>query len=104
VRLFAVRCLDGAGSAPAREAALAEHLAHVEAHIEDYAVAGPLKEGERTIGSLLVIKARDAAEAGLRLKADPYFAAGVWANISCEEFRAVAGDWVGGAAWKRAGG
>lgn len=104
MRLFAFRCLDATGSAPAREAALAEHLAHVEAHIEDYAVAGPLKEGERTIGSLLVIKARDAAEARLRLKADPYFAAGVWANISCEEFRAVAGDWVGGAAWKRAGG
>jgi uncharacterized protein YciI len=104
VRLFAFRCLDAAGSAPAREAALAEHLAHVEKHINDYALAGPLKEGESTIGSLLVIKAGDAAEARARLEADPYFAAGVWANISCEEFRAVAGDWVGGAAWKRAGG
>jgi len=104
VRLFALRCLDSEGSAPAREAALADHLAHVEAHIGDYAVAGPLKEGERTIGSLLVIKAGDAAEARLRLEADPYFAAGVWASITCEEFRAVAGDWAGGATWKRAGG
>ena len=87
-----------------REAALAAHLAHVEAHIDDYAVAGPLKEGERTVGSLLVIKAGDAAEARARLEADPYFVAGVWANITSEEFRAVAGDWVGGATWKRAGG
>ena len=101
MRLFAFRCLDREGSAPLREAALAAHLAHVEAQIDDYAVAGPLKEGERTIGSLLVIKARDADEARARLEADPYFAAGVWATISCDEFRAVAGDWVGGAAWKR---
>lgn len=104
MRLFALRCLDGPGSAPLREAALAAHLAHVEAHIGQYAVAGPLKQGERTVGSLLVIAARDAAEARARLEADPYFAAGVWNSITCEEFLAVAGDWVGGAAWKRAGG
>jgi uncharacterized protein YciI len=103
MKLFAFRCLDGPGSAARRETALAAHLAYVEAHISDYAVAGPLKEGERTIGSLLIIKAGDAAEARARLEADPYFAAGVWASITCEEFRAVAGDWVGGAAWKRAG-
>ena len=100
MRLFAFRCLDGPESAPRREAALAAHLSHVEAHIDDYAVAGPLKAGERTIGSLLVIKAGDAAEARSRLEADPYFAAGVWTSITCEEFRAVAGDWVGGATWK----
>lgn len=103
MRLFVFRCLDGAESAPLREAALAAHLSHVEAQIDDYAVAGPLKDGERTIGSLLIIKASDAAEARALLEADPYFAAGVWAGITCEEFRAVAGDWVGGAAWKRAG-
>ena len=101
MRLFAFRCLDGKDSARLREAALAAHLAHVEAHIDEYAVAGPLKEGERTIGSLLVIKAADAAEARARLEADPYFAAGVWDSIAGEEFLAVAGDWVGGAAWKR---
>jgi uncharacterized protein YciI len=101
MRLFAFRCLDGTDSAPRRAAALAAHLAHVEAHIADYAVAGPLKEGERTIGSLLVIKAGDAAEARARLEADPYFTAGVWATITCDAFHAVAGDWVGGATWKR---
>ncbi|MFN4020788.1 MAG: YciI family protein [Erythrobacter sp.] len=100
MRLFAFRCLDAPGSAPLRERALAAHLAHVEAHIDDYAVAGPLKDGERTVGSLLVIKAHNPAEARARLEADPYFAAGVWDSITCDEFRAVAGEWVGGAAWK----
>lgn len=100
MRLFAFRCIDSAGSAPLRAAALAAHLAHIEAHIDRYAVAGPLKEGERTVGSLLIIKAGDPVEARTRLEADPYFGAGVWATITCEEFRAVAGDWVGGATWK----
>jgi uncharacterized protein YciI len=103
MKLFAFRCLDGPGSAARREAALAAHLAYVEEHMDQYAVAGPLIEGEHMVGSLLIIKASDAAEARARLEADPYFTAGVWANITCEEFRAVAGDWVGGAAWKRAG-
>lgn len=83
-----------------RERHLAAHLAHVEAHIEDYAVAGPLKDGEETVGSLLVIKANDEAAARTKFEADPYFSAGVWQAIRCDEFRGVAGDWVGGVAWK----
>lgn len=100
MRLFAFCCRDGANGAALRAELLAAHLAHVEAHIDYYAVAGPLSDGERTAGSLLVIKANDAGEARARLEADPYFSGGVWAAITCEEFRAVAGDWVGGAAWK----
>mgnify|MGYP002781264126 CR=1 FL=1 len=65
----------------------------------DYAVAGPLKRGEATTGSLLVIKAADEAEARAKFEADPYFTAGVWQAISVAELRAVAGEWVGGVAW-----
>ena len=100
MRLFAFHCRDGADSAALRQQALAAHLAHIEAHIDEYAVAGPLVESDRTVGSLLVIKAADPAEARARLEADPYFIAGVWDRVTLDEFRAVAGDWVGGAAWK----
>ncbi|ASJ91009.1 YciI family protein [Porphyrobacter sp. CACIAM 03H1] len=99
--LFAFRCRDGANGAALRAELLGAHLAHVEAHIDHYAVAGPLRDGDVTVGSLLVIKARDMAEARARFEADPYFAGGVWQSVEVEEFRAVAGDWVGGAAWKR---
>ncbi|MFW5633440.1 MAG: abscisic acid-deficient protein Aba4 family protein [Erythrobacter sp.] len=34
-------------------------------------------------------------------EADPYFRAGVWQAIRADEFLGVAGDWVGGAAWKK---
>lgn len=100
MRLFVFQCRDGEGSAAARERLLTAHLAHVEAHIDHYAVAGPLKDGKTTVGSLLVIKACDMNEARARFEADPYFAGGVWAQVRADEFRAVAGDWVGGAAWK----
>lgn len=98
--LFAFYCRDGDGAAALREQHLAAHLDHVEAHIADYAIAGPLKDGEETIGSMLVIKADTQADAQRKFEADPYFSAGIWFSISASEFRGVAGDWVGGAAWK----
>jgi uncharacterized protein YciI len=103
VKLYAFNCRDAANSAPLRKATLAAHLDHVASHLDHYAVAGPLKDGEITVGSMLVIKARDAAEARARFEADPYFVAGVWVSVSMDEFRAVAGDWVGGATWQRTG-
>ncbi|MGB3471159.1 MAG: YciI family protein [Erythrobacter sp.] len=103
--LFAFYCRDGEAGAQQREKFLHDHLAHVEANIDDYAIAGPLKshseQGEETIGSLLVIKADDEAGARAKFEADPYFAAGVWQSINTAPFLPVAGDWVGGAAWKK---
>ncbi|MBV7265201.1 YciI family protein [Erythrobacter sp. WH131] len=99
--LFAFYCRDGEHGAKLRERLLADHLAHVEAHLDDYAVAGPLKKGDDTIGSLLVIKAADEDEARAKFEVDPYFHAGVWQSISASAFMGVAGEWVGGAAWKR---
>lgn len=99
--LYAIRCTDVEGSAELRQRHLAAHLAHVEANIAQYAVAGPLRQSDETVGSLLVIEARDAAEAKARIEADPYHAAGVWRDIAIEEFLAVAGDWVGGVTWRR---
>ncbi len=98
--LFAFYCRDGEAGPALRAKVLHKHLAHIEAHIDDYAVAGPLKQGEATIGSLLVIKADDEASARARFEADPYFNAGVWQSINVSPFVAVAGEWVGGVTWK----
>lgn len=99
--LYAFHCRDGEHGAALRERLLQAHLDHVERHIDHYAVAGPLRRNGETVGSLLVIRANSEAEARERFEADPYFGAGVWQSITASEFRAVAGDWVGGAAWKR---
>ncbi|WP_296719904.1 YciI family protein [Erythrobacter sp.] len=100
MKLFVFQCRDGEHSAALRGEVLAAHLAYIETNIDYFAIAGPLKDGERTVGSLIVIKAKDAAEARARFEADPYFAAGVWEKVSVDEFLGLAGDWVGGAAWK----
>ncbi len=99
--LFAFYCRDGEHGARLRDQNLTAHLDHVEAHIDDYAVAGPLKRDEETVGSLLIIKAADKNGARRKFEADPYFKAGVWQSIRMEEFFGFAGDWVGGAAWKK---
>ena len=98
--LFAVYCRDAENSAELRQKFMAEHLANVEAVVGKIAVAGPLKEGADTVGSLFVVKADDEASARAVLEADPYFAAGVWQSIEVDQFLAVAGDWVGGITWK----
>ena len=98
--LYVFYCRDGEHGKVLRERFLDAHLAYVETHIDRYAVAGPLKRDDKTVGSLLVIKAEQEEDARTLFEADPYFEAGVWQSIRAEEFLAVAGDWVGGAAWK----
>ncbi|MEE4537211.1 MAG: YciI family protein [Erythrobacter sp.] len=98
--LFGFYCLDADDGASLREKLLRDHLAHVAANIEDFAVAGPLKDGERTIGSLVIVKAENEAEARAKFEADPYHGAGVWKSVQVSRFLAVAGDWVGGIGWK----
>ena len=98
--LFAFLCRDAAGSASLRERLLKDHLAYIETVMANIAVAGPLKEGDTTVGSLLIIKAETEEEARATFEGDPYFAAGVWDTVKVDRFLGVAGDWVGGAAWK----
>ncbi|RJY10061.1 YciI family protein [Aurantiacibacter aquimixticola] len=98
-RLFAFHCRDGENAAALRERHLQAHLDHIEAHIEGFAVAGPLKRDEETVGSLIVVKADDEIAARAFFETDPYFAAGIWQAIRVDELRAVAGDWASGVAW-----
>jgi uncharacterized protein len=100
--IYAIQALDGLGGAEKRTALLAAHLAHVEAQLGRYFVAGPLRDNDgQTVGSLLVVEAADEADARAFLAEDPYAGAHLWDQIHVAAFAAVAGSWVGGAAWKR---
>lgn len=99
--LYAIHALDGPAGAAKRSAHLAAHLAHVEARIDRYFVAGPLRDAAGvTIGSLLVVEASDEADARAFLAEDPYAAADLWDSVHVSAFAAVAGSSVGGVAWK----
>ena len=99
--LYCIHAIDGPDGAEIRPRLIGAHLAHVEAHIARYFVAGPLKNAEgQTIGSMLVVEAADEADARAFLDQDPYAGAGLWSQIHIAAFAAVAGTSVGGAAWK----
>lgn len=97
---FAIYCTDKPGAGPQRGEASPAHLAHVEKTLDNYLIAGPMKnEAGETIGSLLIVKATDAADARRQLEADPYYGADIWAEIRISEFMPAAGDWIGGKIW-----
>jgi uncharacterized protein len=97
---FSIQAQDSPDAPTKRVTHLDAHLAHVEAHLARYAVAGPLRDAQgKMTGSLLVVKAESVADAQRFLETDPYFIAGVWGAIEIRAFAAVAGDWVGGKAW-----
>jgi uncharacterized protein YciI len=100
---YAVVLRDAPGSATPRREHLQRHLEFVERVIDRILVAGPLSDpasGLQT-GSLYVLDVADHAAARALLEQDPYYAAGVWADVTVEPFSAAAGTWVGGLAWKK---
>jgi uncharacterized protein len=100
VRLFAVTAWDAPGAEPVRLAVRDAHFSHIERVLDKLCIAGPLKtEAEGFAGSLLIIKARDRAEAQAIFETDPYFKAGVWDRIEIHPFVAAAGEWIGGKVW-----
>ncbi len=99
--LYCIHAIDGPDGAEIRPRLIGAHLAHVEAHIDRYFVAGPLKNAEgQTIGSMLVVEAASEDDARAFLDQDPYAGAELWSQIHVAAFAAVAGTSVGGAAWK----
>ena len=53
--LYCIHAIDGSDGAEIRPRLIGAHLAHVEANIDRYFVAGPLKNAAgQTIGSMLV--------------------------------------------------
>lgn len=100
--LYCIHAIDGPDGAEIRPRLIGAHLAHVEAYIDRYFVAGPLKNADgQTIGSMLVVEAASEADARAFLDQDPYAGAGLWSEIHIAAFAAVAGTSVGGAAWKK---
>lgn len=97
---FAALIKDAPDSEAARARLRQPHLDHIAASLPHLALAGPLLDGNGTaIGSLLVVKADSAEQARALVQRDPFYAAGIWADIEVTEYRAAAGEWVGGITW-----
>lgn len=92
-KFFAFYCRDGEHGAVFREHSHEALLEHFEKHGQHFAVAGPLAKDDKIVGSILIIKAADEAQARERLEAIPYFSVGVWQSIRADEFQPLFGDW-----------
>jgi len=100
-KTYLVVCRDAPGSQEKRREHLAAHLAYVETILDRIQAAGPLvDDGDGAYrASCFIYRAASKAAALQLLFNDPYYRAGIYRDHSIEEFRAVAGRWVGGKAW-----
>ena len=98
---FLAYCTDREGSEEARRAALAEHLEYIESILNCIAVAGPARteSGGRPVASCFVYHTDDEQEARRLLENDPYFKAGIYADVALSFFTPAAGTWIGGKIW-----
>jgi uncharacterized protein YciI len=100
MKAYVIYCRDRPETENLRKKATPAHLKHVEDHLDQHLVAGPMKDADgNTVGSLLIVKAVDADDARGFIERDPYFSPGFWESIQIFEFIPAAGDWIGGKIW-----
>lgn len=86
--LFAIHCLDHPDAAARRVAHYDAHKAHLASAGGRLMIAGPLlaEDGDRRIGSFLLIEAASLDEARDFNEADPFRRNGVWSAVRIHPF------------------
>ena len=92
--VYAFYCRDGEHAAHIRPKVRDEHFAHIAKHAARYRLGGPLKKEGEPIGSMIMIEAKDEAQARAIFEGDPYFIAGVWQSFIVDEFVPLTGTWA----------
>ena len=89
--LFHIQMIDRPGGAALRAATSEAHLAFVGQHVESMYAGGPLvsDDGERTIGSLVVMDFEDRAAAEAFIAEEPYNKAGLFESVMIRAYRPV---------------
>jgi len=86
---FMIHCLDKPDHLEVRLANRPAHVEHLVAHEKNLITGGPLLEGERMIGSLLVVDFATRAEVDTFLAADPYSKAGLFQSVTVTPYKNV---------------
>lgn len=91
--LFALICFDNANSTALRAEVRPKHLAYIEAHKAQVKIAGPFlsDDGEKMVGSLIIIEADDIDAARAFAEGDPYRKAGLFAEVDVKPWRWLIG-------------
>lgn len=96
-----VLCFDGPDGTALRAAAQAAHLDYVDTLINEINLAGPLydESGRETRGSVYVLRTTSEQRAREIVEGDPFFKAGVFAEVRYQRFLPAAGRYIGGKIW-----
>lgn len=104
---FTALCIDRSDidTRMLRRAARDAHFAYIESIMDRLLVAGPLGEADSSehCASLFIYRVGSEAEARQLLEDDPYWQAGIYAECRLWPFTPAAGEWLGGAIWKKPG-
>jgi uncharacterized protein YciI len=84
---FMIYCLDKPDHLETRMANRPAHVDHLIAHEAHLVTAGPLLDGERMIGSLLVVDFATRPEVDAFLAADPYSKAGLFQSVTVRPYK-----------------
>jgi uncharacterized protein YciI len=86
---FMIYCLDKPDHLEVRMANRPTHVEHLIAHEAHLITAGPLLDGERMIGSLLVVDFADRKDVDAFVAADPYSKAGLFQSVTIKPYKNV---------------
>lgn len=87
--LFAIYCVDKQDSRELRAATRPAHLGYVAGIGDRLLAAGPLLDGDRPAGSLLIVEFPDAGAAEAFAAGDPYNKAGLFESVRVTGWRKV---------------
>lgn len=86
---FMIYCLDKPDHLDTRLANRSAHLEHLIAHESQLITGGPLLDGDKMIGSLLVLDFATRPEVDTFLAADPYTKAGLFQSVTVTSYKNV---------------
>ena len=89
--LFVALCLDKPDHVDLRMSTRAAHLAFLEKHASRVKLGGPFLDGEKPIGSMLILDCANEAAARALLSEDPYAVAGLFASVELKLWKRVVG-------------
>ncbi len=88
---FAIVCLDKPDHGHLRAENRPAHIDYLNANLEHMVLAGPFlsEDGERPVGSLLILEFDDQGQARAFAEGGPYARAGLFESVTIRPFRKV---------------
>ncbi len=88
---FAIVCLDKPDHGHLRAENRPAHIDYLNDNLEHMLLAGPFlsEDGERPVGSLLILEFDDQGQARAFAEGDPYARAGLFESVTIRPFRKV---------------